>query len=82
MERINTFDLPTSDFSRDLEQGMARMVIVSLLGLAFFWARYNPIKKWKADRPDGIGSSPSINKLTKKREKWVTLKCWTKHFLS
>jgi hypothetical protein len=28
MERINTFHLPTSDFSRDLEQGMARMVIV------------------------------------------------------
>jgi len=29
MERIDMFHLFTSDFSSDLEQGMARMVVVS-----------------------------------------------------
>ena len=45
MERIDTFHQPSSDFSSDLEQGMARMVIVDINWIIIFLGMVQSYKK-------------------------------------
>ena len=69
MERIDTFHQPTSDFSGIWSREWLEWWSLTLIGLAFFWAWYNPKKSGRRIRPDGLLAVPRLINSQKKEER-------------